>query len=169
MSDKIIIRKPSQIVNTGAFIIGVFLIAVAIMVKPYLDELTLLTPLGHDAAMEAMSYYWITYALIGAWLFYRVLVVNAISYRISEERITYRHGLLIAVRDEVELFRVKDVQLVKPLIYRIFGLSNLYLHTSDSTHPTLPLSAISNGEITLNSVRSRVEVMRGKKGVREFD
>ncbi len=166
MSDNIIIRKPSQIVNTGSFLIGAFLVASAIMVKPYLDEFTLQIPLGLDAAM---SYYWITYALIGSWLFYRVLVVKAISYRISEERVTYRHGLLIAVRDEVELFRVKDVQLVKPLFYRIFGLSNLYLHTSDSTHPTLPLGAISNGEITLNSVRSRVEIMRSKKGVREFD
>jgi uncharacterized membrane protein YdbT with pleckstrin-like domain len=169
LDTNIVIRKPSQLVNSGVFIFGTILIIVALMAESSVNDLMLSTMFGFDFVQRMMNYYWVIYVFVGLWMIYEFLVVFVTSYQITEDRLIYRHGLIIAVRDEIELFRVKDLQLTKPLIYRVFFLSTLELSTSDVTHPVLSMGAIRKGEDTLEIVRNRVEIMRHKKGVREFD
>lgn len=116
-----------------------------------------------------IGYYSLLYAIPVLWVLYVFLETYVTSYKVSPDRVEYRHGLIIAFRDEIEIYRIKDYQLIKPLYLRIFGLSNLELTTSDHTHPTLILHAIRHGEKTLEEIRNRVEGMRERKGVREID
>ena len=78
-------------------------------------------------------------------------------------------GILNRNTDVMELYRVKDMNLAKPFILRIFGLSNVTLITSDRSMPTLVLRAIPNGTEVLNTIRDHVESLRDKKRVREVD
>jgi len=165
---EILVRKPSQLTNSGNFILGSLLIALITAVEPYLHG-SLSTFVSTQIENQIMGYYNFLYAIPTLWILYAFLETYVTSYKVSPERIEYRHGLIIAVRDEIEIYRIKDYQLIKPLHLRLFGLSNLELATSDHSHPTLMFQAIRRGESTLEEIRNRVEVMRQKKGVREFD
>lgn len=164
----ILMRKPSQLTNTGNFILGSLLIALIAAAEPYLQG-SLSAFVSVQTENQIMGYYSFLYAIPALWMLYIFLETYVTSYKVSPERVEYRHGLITAVRDEIEIYRIKDYQLIKPLHLRIFGLSNLELATSDHSHPTLMFRAIRRGESTLEEIRIRVEAMREKKGVREID
>ena len=56
-----------------------------------------------------------------------------------------------------------------PLIYRIFGLGNLTVYTSDKTTPILHLYAIRKPEEKYQILRGLVEISRKEKRVYEID
>ncbi|MBN2606845.1 MAG: PH domain-containing protein [Thiotrichales bacterium] len=163
-----LVRKPSQLTNTGSYILGSLIIALIAVAKPYLYDL-LSSVVVAQTRDDIIGYYSLLYAIPALWMLYIFLETYVTSYKVTAERVEYRHGLIIAVRDEIEIYRVKDYQLIKPLHLRMLGLSNLELATSDHSHPTLMFQAIRQGESTLEEIRNRVEAMREKKGVREID
>jgi hemolysin-activating ACP:hemolysin acyltransferase len=69
----------------------------------------------------------------------------------------------------VELYRAKDNSLNQPLVYRLFGLGNLTLFTSDRTHPVFTLWAIRDPEKKYQFLREQVERNRKEKRVFEVD
>lgn len=165
---EVLIRKPSQLVNTGVFLFGSVFLVIAFVAKPYLLDVFIETNLLVIGSY-VHKYYFLVYLIVALWMFYEFLVVYVTSWEISEERIVHKHGILIRYNDHLELFRVKDWSLTQPLIYRIFGLSNLVLHTSDASDPILPLNAIPKGNDAIEAIRERVDHMRQRKGVREID
>ena len=71
--------------------------------------------------------------------------------------------------DEIELYRVKDFSFEEPFIYRLFGLANIRIETSDRTCPTVWIRALPSAKEFREALRSSVEDMRLKKRVREVD
>ncbi len=71
--------------------------------------------------------------------------------------------------DELELYRVRDYQLVEPFFLRLFSLGNVVLRTSDRSNPVVTIKAVENGEELREKLRQYVEECRTHKGVREFD
>jgi uncharacterized membrane protein YdbT with pleckstrin-like domain len=98
-----------------------------------------------------------------------VLVINTWNIRITSERIITEKGVLSKTTDELELFRVKDIRLDEPFIFRMLGLSNIVLVTSDKTNPKLRVSAIEKGKDLRETLRKTVEERRKAKGVVERD
>jgi uncharacterized membrane protein YdbT with pleckstrin-like domain len=98
-----------------------------------------------------------------------VLRIMFTSYELTDERLMVSSGILIRVREELELYRVKDYRVIEPLYLRIFGLSNIELLTSDRTTQIVYLKAISNGHKLTDMIRENVEKMRLSRGVREID
>jgi uncharacterized membrane protein YdbT with pleckstrin-like domain len=78
-------------------------------------------------------------------------------------------GILSRNHEFVELYRVKDYSLNQPLVYRLFGLGNLTLFTSDRTHPVFTLWAIRDPEKKYQFLREQVERNRKEKHVFEVD
>lgn len=103
------------------------------------------------------------------WAIYASLKTATTTYTLTPERLVYERGILSRKCDEIELYRVKDYQVVVPFIYRIFGVSNLVLHTSDKTSPIFKMSGVVDGEIVKEHIRKHVEFQRRAKGVRELD
>ncbi|RBW47290.1 PH domain-containing protein [Psychromonas sp. B3M02] len=98
---------------------------------------------------------------------WKYLSIKCTRYELTNERLKVKSGILNKKIDELELYRVKDYRLEKPFFLRLFSKGNIILDTSDKTHPTLILRAISNSEELCDILRTNVEYSRKKTGVRE--
>ena len=83
----------------------------------------------------------------------RWLRTRATIYEITSQRIIFYSGVFTKRREEIELYRVKDYTLLAPFLYRIFGLENLILRTSDRSSPDETLSRASRGDERGRAVR----------------
>lgn len=112
------------------------------------------------------------WALIVVPFFYigwRFLVVRSTRFELTTERLRLTRGVFNQKIDEIELYRVKDIAMERPLWMRLTGLSSILLQTSDRSLPTLVLPAISKGVELRENLRRQVEDIRDRKRVRELD
>ncbi|MEP6685532.1 MAG: PH domain-containing protein [Verrucomicrobiota bacterium] len=90
-------------------------------------------------------------------------------YELTTERLKITEGVFSKVTETLELYRVKDIEVRQPFIYRMFALENIHVQTSDLSSPSILLDAIP-GVVTLgDKMRNQVEAVRQLKGVREID
>jgi uncharacterized membrane protein YdbT with pleckstrin-like domain len=103
------------------------------------------------------------------WAGWKWLVVRCRRFEITTERLKLIQGVLNQDIDEIELYRVKDTRVLRPLWLRLFGLGNVVLETSDRTHPNSVLPAIKDAMEVRETLREHVENLREQKRVREVD
>lgn len=103
------------------------------------------------------------------WALWKWLTVRCRQYTLTSERLRVRYGVLNKATDYLELYRVRDIRLSEPFWFRLFGVGNVVMETSDRTHPTFVLPAIHNAETVVDHIRQRVEIMRDRRHVREVD
>lgn len=120
------------------------------------------------------SCYWSVWSLLlfGAallWAIWQYLVVRCRRYELTNQRLRIYEGVLNQTIDELELYRVKDIAVERPILLRLVKLSTLVLMTSDRSHPDLRLSAVKGGMQLLVTLRETVEERRESKRVREMD
>ena len=108
-------------------------------------------------------------ALAAAVGLYYYLTIRSTGYRLTTQRLVMVSGILTRRTEEVELYRVKDSQLLQPLSLRLVGLGNIVLRTSDITTPVVVLHAIPQAETARQLIREQVEHIRQTKGVHEID
>lgn len=104
-----------------------------------------------------------------AWSLWKYLTVRCRVFELTSERLRLYEGVLNQEIGEVELYRVKDTNIARPLWLRIFGLATIKADTSDRTHPVVLLEAIRDGVKVRELLRKQVEKLRDKKRVREVD
>lgn len=97
------------------------------------------------------------------------LVLRNIRYELTSERLKIRQGVLNKDLDELELYRVRDYKLEQPFILRLFGLGNITLRTSDTSHPYVILRGLREGELVREQIRKYVEECRIRKRVLPLD
>jgi len=100
---------------------------------------------------------------------WRALEVRFLRYEVTSQRVRIRRGVLSRVSEELELYRVKDLTLHEPFVYRLLGLSSIHLHTSDRSNPLVVIQSIPRGESLREQLRTCVERQRKVHGVRELD
>jgi uncharacterized membrane protein YdbT with pleckstrin-like domain len=100
---------------------------------------------------------------------FKAYLITMTQYTLTTERLQIRKGLLTKRTESLELYRVKDVSLVEPLAYRLLGLGNLVIQSSDMTSPAIMLAAMRDARGVWAALRENVEQCRQKKGVREID
>ncbi len=103
------------------------------------------------------------------YLIWRWLKVRSQKFELTSERLRVTEGIFNQKIDEIELYRVKDIAMERPLWMRMTGLASVLLDTSDRSMPKLTLPAISNGVELREQLRKQVEEIRDKKRVREVD
>jgi len=90
-------------------------------------------------------------------------------YELTTERLKITEGVFSKVTDTLELYRVKDIEVRQPFIYRRFGLENIHVQTSDLSSPSILIDAIPAVVTLADKMRNQVEAVRQQKGVREID
>jgi len=100
---------------------------------------------------------------------WRILKTKLHSFYIDQERVVEKQGVLSSVTNTTELYRGKDVQLLEPLLLRMFNLSTIVIKTSDKTSPIITIKGVKNGEELQKSIRDQIEKRRDVKGVVERD
>jgi len=99
----------------------------------------------------------------------RRLAVRAQVFELTSERLLTSRGLLSRTTDSLELYRVKDIRIVRPLALRLIGLENIELMTSDQTSPILVIDHIPASLHLADQIRAHVEACRVAKGTREVE
>ena len=103
-----------------------------------------------------------------------ILIIKALNlycttWTIQQDSLIEKTGILNVSTEEVLLYRVKDIRLYEPLLYRLVGLSKLTIVTSDYTNPSVVLYGIKNGEELIGIIRQLVAKSRKIEGVKEID
>lgn len=114
------------------------------------------------------------FALIGLVLpagysIWKYLVVRTRVFELTSERLRVTGGVINQKIDEIELYRVKDSQIIRPWWMRLTGLASILVETSDNSTPELAIPAIRGGAELRELLRKQVELLRDRKGVREMD
>ena len=78
-------------------------------------------------------------------------------------------GIFSKVTETLELYRVKDIEVLQPFIYRIVGLENIKVNTSDLSSPVILMDGMSQKIGLADKLRNQVEIIRAQKNVRELD
>lgn len=90
-------------------------------------------------------------------------------YELTTERLKITEGVFSKVTDTLELYRVKDLEMRQPFLYRFVGIENIQVNTSDVSSPFILVEAIPSTVALADKIRNQVETIRAQKGVREID
>lgn len=102
-------------------------------------------------------------------MLWRYLVTSYHRYELTTERLREQVGVINRRTNELELYRVKDIQVNEPLFERMFGRGTVVLETSDRTCASVLLKCVPEPRAVANMLRQHVERCRTAKGVREID
>lgn len=161
--------RPSQLINLDTFLLTILAVPVILLMNEILKQQL---PVHFIPAKLSVNIYRLPYYL-GAFvllnLAYQVLRVYCIRYEVHAEELRCYTGIFRRKHEFIENYRIKDYRVERPLIYRLFGLGNLIIYTSDKTTPVVRLDAISDPEEKQIVLRGLVELNRREKHVFEVD
>ena len=137
------------------------------------------------AAIVALALGWASLApagvsLFGPFIFILLLVPISIAlarylqtktktYELTTERMKITQGIFSKSTDTLESYRVKDLEIRQPFLYRLVSLENVRLNTSDVSSPSILIDAVPAAVGLADKIRHQVEIIRTQKGAREFD
>ena len=128
------------------------------------EEKTLFS--GRPAVMYSFGEYVFAVLTLGlAALFFWLRKVS-IKYRITTQRIQIEKGLLSKSRNNVELFRIDDYEIQKPLGMRLVGHSALLLKSSDRNVADICLKGIPKLEALGETLRECGLRERERRGIK---
>ena len=142
---------PSQWLNIGHFSLALLLTAGILVFGAFV-------PFSYIALILPLT-----------WIIWCYLANRCQVFELTSQRLRITKGVFNQTIDEIELYRVKDVLLVRKWWMRILGLGSLHLETSDRSLPSITISAIPDAINLRESLRKEVENVRDKKRVRELD
>jgi len=90
-------------------------------------------------------------------------------FELTSERLKITEGIFSKITETLELYRVKDIEVLQPFWYRMVGLENIKVNTSDLSSPVIFLEGIPQSVGLADKMRNQVETVRMQKNVREID
>lgn len=96
--------------------------------------------------------------------------ISFTRYILEEDRLILDEGLLKSVENEIMLYRIQDITLIRTLGAKILGVGTLELRSSDKTHPVLHLKNIKDAAKVKRTLSENVERERDRRrvGTHEF-
>jgi uncharacterized membrane protein YdbT with pleckstrin-like domain len=132
------------------------------------DEQTLFE--GHPAVLPGLGAWLVTILTLGLAALVYLVRSRRVHYRITERRVVIEHGLLSKRLEQIDVYRIKDYVVERPLGQRLVGTGNLILHTMDQTTPRLDLMGLPTDVVALyEALRAAAEAERQRRGVRLID
>lgn len=98
------------------------------------------------------------------------LPLSFTTYKLTEQKLTIETGFLSKREEEIRLYRIMDLTLVRPLSQRLFGVGTIHLCTADKSTPEIDIKKIKHPTEVKNLLSDMIEAERDKKRVsaREF-
>ncbi|MCM8540118.1 MAG: PH domain-containing protein [Lentisphaeraceae bacterium] len=156
--ETIFTQSPSQILNIKSFVSTLFACAAIIVMYVLLKE------------KFTLQWYTLLLCLLPILVcVWKYLQVKCMKFELTSERLKVIDGVLNRSTEEIELYRIKDTSFEEPFYFRIFGLGNIKIYTSDRSLPELNITALPKGKEFREKLRDLVEDIRAKKNVREVD
>lgn len=139
--------SPSQIVNLSPFVFAGLAIAGIIVLFIVTD-----TPLVLAAIVLPLFYIW-----------WKWLLVKSTKLTITDQRLIVTQGVFHKSTNETELYRVRDTSIEEPFFYRMFGVGNIIIYTTDEAEGQLHFNAYSKPHWIKDQIRNNAEICRQKK------
>jgi hypothetical protein len=97
-----------------------------------------------------------------------------ISYTLTNQRLTLHSGILVRKKDDIELYRIKDIKTNISILNQIASIGSVTAVTTEVDRPgapmlTLYLDNVKNPDSVHDLLRNLTENIRKKRGVREVD
>ena len=87
------------------------------------------------------------------------------KYTLTNEKLLIRTGFLSIKEEEIQLYRITDITLLKSFWQRIFKMGSVHCCSSDRTTPELTIKNIKNPEKIKELLSSQIEKVRDEKGI----
>ncbi len=161
--------RPSALVDLPFYVV---LVCGAVLASLGLLAILPAADAGTDANTNARVFSWV---LGGLWVLVvllalaRWLVRRATKYVLTSERLRLTTGLLSTTTDDVELRRVRDSGVARPFFLRVLGLGDVRITSADPSHPRVTLHAVRDPDAVQERLRTIVEALIRRHGVREID
>ncbi|HPD47979.1 MAG TPA: PH domain-containing protein [Anaerohalosphaeraceae bacterium] len=84
---------------------------------------------------------------------YRIADLKSISYEVTPDRIEWERGVFRRKKDNLDMFRVIDMQQDQPLLDRLFGIATITLVTRDTSHPQFDFLKIRDHKTLYNILK----------------
>ena len=105
---------------------------------------------------------------VGFALIYFWFRQQALHYRVTNERVVVEVGFLSKRMDQIDIYRITDYVVERPLGQRIMGTGNIVLSAMDPTTPHLRLDGLKTDVLALYE-RKATETARRHRNVRVVD
>ncbi|MCQ6957053.1 PH domain-containing protein [Mucilaginibacter aquariorum] len=101
-----------------------------------------------------------------AW--YRLLFIRSCSYLITPAEIRSSRGIFFKRTDFLEMYRIKDYVVTRPLPLQMLRLMNVTLKSTDIENPVLQLVGIPLSDI-IDTIREHVQEARKNNHIYEIN
>lgn len=91
------------------------------------------------------------------------------TFRLTSERLIEQYGVFTRIRQNLELYRVKDLAASETFFEHMAGCGTIVIESSDRSTPVLVVRAVKDPHQVKDIIRIAVEQQRVLKGVRELD
>jgi len=102
-------------------------------------------------------------------MIYKILDVHFWRYEFYENHVIERRGVFSVTRTEVHYHRIKGIQHEAPFLYRLVGISSIYVVTSDPFAQVFEFKAIFKGLELSEIIRMKVHDGRKSNKMKELD
>lgn len=136
--------SPSQIVNLKYFFISVVLL-VAIVVLSF----SLSNPLILVFLLVPAVYAW-----------WKWMLVKSERFTLTDQRIIVTKVIFKKLTNETELYRVRDTSIEEPFFYRLFGVGNIVVYSTDDAEGRLSFDAFKKPHWIKDQIRNYAELSR---------
>ena len=138
---------PSQIVNLKSFVFAGLLAAGIIVLAIVTD-----TPVLYALLLLPLGY-----------AFWKWLEVNTTKLTLTDQRLIISNGIFTKRTNETELYRVRDTSIEEPFFYRMFGVGNVIIFSTDEAEGKLHFNAYNKPHWIKDQIRNNAEICRQKK------
>ncbi len=162
--------SPSQAVNLPVYLllgIGVIVSTVGLL---FLRNGT--APSATTDLNARSVYPWIIvgiWGLCGIAALVSSLKVSTTKYILTTERLRVTTGVLSTRTEDLELRRVRDSVILRPLWARVAGLGDVKILSADASTPRVVLHAIRDPDSVQTLIRSNVQAQWSRFGVRQME
>ena len=132
-------------------------------ISPDASEETLFE--GHPAVVQSLGQLLLAILTLGLFLLVLWWQSRSRRYRITTRRVVVETGILSTRLEQVDLYRVNDYTVLRPLGQRVMGTGTLLLRTLDKASPEVLLTGIKADVVALyERVRAATEQEKAKRG-----
>ena len=86
-------------------------------------------------------------------------------YIVYEDRLVLRTGFFSTTTDEILLYRIMDVRLVRKLGQKLLGVGTVTLISTDKSHPALELKNIRRCDKVRRFLSRQIDLQRTARGI----
>ena len=100
---------------------------------------------------------------------WKILVLKCTKYTVTSENILLERGILVREVDNIDLFRVTDVNLRQSILQRILGTGNILITSSDKSKPHTVLAHVTEPRTPFEDIRRAALRADKERGVVQIE